>query len=91
MQTFEYCSHFRKAFCFQQLLQLVSTKFFHGFLNFVLEYMQEGIEPTHGSVCSDVRKLQSMDVLKLQSTKADWNTKYPCHILAYIYSNLLDI
>ena len=33
------------------------------------------IEPTHGSVCSDVRKLRSMDVLKLQSTKADWNTK----------------
>ena len=32
------------------------------------------IEPTHGSVCSDVRKLQSMDVLKLQSAKADWNT-----------------
>ena len=49
------------------------------------------IEPTHGSVCSDVRKLQSMDVLKLQSTKADWNTKCPFHILAYIYSNLLDI
>ena len=45
------------------------------------------IEPTHGSVCSDVKKLQSMDVLKLQSTKADWNTKYPFHILAYIYSN----
>ena len=32
-----------------------------------------------------------MDVLKLQSTKADWNTKCPFHILAYIYSNLLDI
>ena len=32
------------------------------------------IQPTHESVCSDVRKLQSMDVLKLQSTKADWNT-----------------
>ena len=44
----------------------------------------------HGSVCSDVRKLQSMDVLTLQSTKADWNTKCPFHILAYIYSNLLD-
>ena len=51
----------------------------------------------HRSVCSDVRKLQSMDVLKLQSTQAD--TKCPCHILAYIrrasclyiYSNLLDI
>ena len=27
------------------------------------------IEPTQGSVCSDLRKLQSMDVLKLQSTK----------------------
>ena len=49
------------------------------------------IELTHGSVCSDVRKLQSMDVLKLQNTKADWNTKCPFHILAYIYSNLLDI
>ena len=49
------------------------------------------MEPTHGSICSDVRKLQSMDVLKLQSTKADWNTKCPFHILAYIYSNLLDI
>ena len=42
-------------------------------------------------VCSDIRKLQSMDVLKLQSTKANWNTKCPFHILAYIYSNLLDI
>ena len=30
-------------------------------------------------------------MLKLQSTKADWNTKCPFHILAYIYSNLLDI
>ena len=49
------------------------------------------IEPTHGSVCSDVRKLPSMDVPKLQSTKADWNTKCPFHILAYIYSNLLNI
>ena len=42
-------------------------------------------ELTHGSVCSDVRKLQSMDVLKLQSTKADWNTKCPFHNLTYIY------
>ena len=33
--------------------------------------IKSSIEPTHGSVCSDVRKLQSMDVLKLQSTKAD--------------------
>ena len=49
------------------------------------------IEPTHRSVCSDVRKLQSMDVLTLQTTKADWNTKRPFHILAYIYSNLLGI
>ena len=49
------------------------------------------IEPTHGSFCSDVRKLQSMGVLKLQITKVDWNTKCPFHILAYIYSNLLDI
>ena len=49
------------------------------------------IEPTHRSVCSDVRKLLSMDVLKLQSTKADWNTNCPFHILANIYSNLLDI
>ena len=49
------------------------------------------IEPTHGSVCSDVRKLQSMDVLKLQSAKEDWNTKCSFHVLAYIYSNLLDI
>ena len=49
------------------------------------------IETTHGSVCSDVRKLQSTDVLKLQSTKADWNTKCPFHILAYIYSNVLEI
>ena len=34
-----------------------------------------------------------MDVLKLQSTKADWNTKCPFHNLTYIYfySNLLDI
>ena len=49
------------------------------------------IEPSHGSVSSDVRKLHSMDVLELQSTKEDWNTKCPFHILAYIYSNLLDI
>ena len=49
------------------------------------------IEPAHGSVCSDVRKLQSMDVLKLQSAKVDCNTKCPFHILAYIYSNLVDI
>ena len=32
-----------------------------------------------------------MDVLKLQSTKAYWNTKCPFHILAYMYSNVLDI
>ena len=32
-----------------------------------------------------------MDVLELQSTKADWNTKCHFHILAYIYSNVLDI
>ena len=34
-----------------------------------------------------------IDVLKLESAKADWNTKCPFHILAYIYiySNLLDI
>ena len=44
------------------------------------------IELTHGSVCSDVRKLESMDVLKLQSTEAVWNTKCPFHILAYIYT-----
>ena len=46
---------------------------------------------THGSVCSDVRKLQSMDELKFQSAKADWNTKCPFHILVYTYSNVLDI
>ena len=49
------------------------------------------IEPTHGSVCSDVRKLQSMDVLELRSTKADWNTKCHFPILAYIYSNVLAV
>ena len=54
-------------------------------------YIKGSIEPTHGPVCSDVRKLQSMDVLELQSTKADWNTKCHFHILAYIYSNVLDI
>ena len=49
-------------------------------------YLIKGfIKPTHGSVCSDVRKLQSMDVLKLQSAEADWNTKCPFHILASIY------
>ena len=53
--------------------------------------IKDSIEPTHGCVCNDVRKLQSTDVLKLHSTKADWNTKWPFHILAYIYSNLLDI
>ena len=56
-----------------------------------IKVIKDSIELTHGSLCSDVRKLQSMDVLKLQSTEADWNTKYPFHILAYIYSNLLDI
>ena len=45
------------------------------------------IEPVHGSICSDVRKLQSMDALKLQSTRADWNTKCPFHILAYVSVN----
>ena len=49
------------------------------------------IKLAHGSICSDVRKLQSMDVLKLQSAKADWNTKCSFHMSAYIYSNLLDI
>ena len=51
--------------------------------------MKVSIESTHGSVCSDVRKLQSMDVLKLQSTKADWNSKCPFQIITYIYSNLM--
>ena len=55
------------------------------------DQIKGSIEPTHGSVCTDVRKLQSMDVLKLLSTKADWNLKCPSHILAYIYSNLSDI
>ena len=32
-----------------------------------------------------------MNVLKLHSARADWNTKCSFHILAYIYSNLLDI
>ena len=46
------------------------------------------IEPTHGSVCSGVRKFQSMNVLKLLSTnKANCNIKCPFRILAYIYSN----
>ena len=58
---------------------------------FYISWIKGSIEPTHGSVCSDVRKLQSMDVLKLQSAKADWNTKCSFHILAYIYSNLLAI
>ena len=36
------------------------------------------IEPTHGSACSDVRKLQSMDVLKLSNSLSfrTWST-YP--------------
>ena len=55
----------------------------------IIVLIKGSIELTHGSLWSDVRKLQSMDVLKLQSTKADWNTKF--HILSYIYSNLLDI
>ena len=37
------------------------------------------------------QELQSMNVLELQSTKADWNTKCHFHILAYICSNVLDI
>ena len=33
-----------------------------------------------------------MDVLKLQSAKADWNTKYTfSHFNLYIYSNLVHI
>ena len=60
-------------------------------LSQIAEMIKGSIEPTHGSVCSDVRKLQSMDVLELQSTKADWNTKCHFQILAYIYSNILDI
>ena len=64
---------------------------FARFPKYWLSLIKGSIEPTHGFVCSDVRKLQSMDVLKLQSAKADWNTKCPFHILAYIYSNLLDI
>ena len=32
------------------------------------EIIKGSIEPTHGSVCSGVRKLQSMNVLKLLST-----------------------
>ena len=56
-----------------------------------MKKIKGSIEPTHGSVCSDVRKLQSIDVLKLQSTKADWNSKCPFQVLAYIYSNLMDI
>ena len=67
-------------------------KFYGRHTDLVGQYKIKGsIEPTHGSVCSDVRKLQSMDVLTLQSTKADWNTKCPFHILAYIYSNLMGI
>ena len=55
-----------------------------------LTEIKGSIEPTHGSVCSDGRKLQSIDVLKFaQSTKAE--SGCPFHILAYIYSNLLDI
>ena len=59
----------------------------------ITSVIKGSIQPPHGSVCSDVRKLQSIDVLKLQSAKADWNTKCPFSILAniYIYSNLLDI
>ena len=41
--------------------------------NMTEKIIKGSIEPTHGSVCSDVRKLQSMDVLKLQSTKAYWD------------------
>ena len=52
--------------------------------------IKNSIEPTHGCVCSDARKLQSMDVLKLQNWNTKWNTKCPFHMLAYIYSNLLD-
>ena len=57
----------------------------------MLSTIKSSIEPTHGSVRSDVKNLQPMDVLKLQSTEADWNTKCPFHILAYIYRNLFDI
>ena len=32
------------------------------------ELIKGSIEPTHGSVCSGVRKFQSMNVLKLLST-----------------------
>ena len=66
----------------------------HIILGMIRESKRESKVPesrTHGSVCSDVRKLQSMNVLKLQSTEANWNSKCPFHILAYIYRNLLDI
>ena len=36
------------------------------------------IEPTHGSACNDVRKLQSMDVLKLSNSLSFWTwSTYP--------------
>ena len=53
-----------------------------------LKKIKGSIETAQESVCSDVRKLQSMDVLKLQNTKADWNTKCPFRVLAYIFSNI---
>ena len=37
-------------------------------IHYNVEQIKGSIEPTHGSACSDVRKLQSMDVLKLSNS-----------------------
>ena len=42
------------------------------------------IEPTHGSVGSGVKKLQSMNVLKWLSTEAEWEIRCPFQVLAYV-------
>ena len=55
------------------------------------EKIKGSIELTHGSICGGAKKLQSMNVLKWLSTKADRKIECPFQILAFCICNLLDI
>ena len=63
--------------CETSLTRYVKCAISSSAVKLVFNIIKGSIEPTRGSVCSDVRKLQSMDVLKLQGNKEDWNTKCP--------------
>ena len=65
------------SLCQTSLTRYVKCAIRSSAVKLVFNIIKGSIEPTRGSVWSDVRKLQSMDVLKLQSIKADWNTKCP--------------